>query len=138
MCSNILMRSWLDFVVTGEVADGYRYTGIECDVTSVPVEGLKSTLASLNTILVQDPSLNVEGATRDKLCTIDLNSYLPPNVNIVGMDEERIEVTLKVEALETENISVDGGRSECRCRQCVRTDRRCDRLKLTGEERKPW
>ena len=97
----------LDFVVTGEVADGYRYTGIECDVTSVPVEGLKSTLASLNTILVQDPSLNVEGATRDKLCTIDLNSYLPPNVNIVGMDEERIEVTLKVEALETENISVD-------------------------------
>ena len=31
-----------------------------------------------------------------------------------------------------------GGRSECRCRQCVRTDRRCDRLKLTGEERKPW
>lgn len=36
--------------------------------------------------------------------------FLPAaNVNIVGMDEERIEVTLRVEALETENISVDAG-----------------------------
>lgn len=31
----------LDFDVTGEVAGGYRYTGVECGLKSVPVVGLK-------------------------------------------------------------------------------------------------
>lgn len=97
----------LDFVVTGEVADGYRYTGFESSIASVPVEGLKSTLAPLNTIVVQDPSLNLDGATEDKVCTINLESYLPDNVSIAGAENREVSVTLKVEALETETISLD-------------------------------
>ena len=56
----------LDFQVSGEVADGYRMTGIDCDVTSVSVAGLRSVLANMNTLPIQSPELSVEGATATK------------------------------------------------------------------------
>lgn len=46
----------LDFQVTGTVAEGYRYAGLNSDVQSVPVAGLKSNLSSLSTITVETPS----------------------------------------------------------------------------------
>ena len=97
----------LDFVVTGEVAEGYRYTGVEASVTSVPVAGLKSDLASVGTISIQDPSLNIEGATEDKVCQIDLKSYLDSNLTIAGMSETTIQVTLKVEQLREKHFQAD-------------------------------
>ena len=67
----------LDFDVTGEVAGGYRYTGVECGLKSVPVVGLKSALASLNTITIPKEELDVSGARANIVKTIDLNDYLP-------------------------------------------------------------
>ena len=61
----------LDFDVSGEVADGYRYTGPKTDIKSVSVAGLKTDLASVSTITIQGPSLNVQGATKDVECEID-------------------------------------------------------------------
>lgn len=89
----------LDFVVSGEVAEGYRFTGAESAVSTVSVAGLKSDLASVNTISVQDPSLNIEGATEDRVCEIDLSSYLDSKLTIAGMADTTIQVTLKVEPL---------------------------------------
>lgn len=97
----------LDFVVTGEVKEGYKYTGIECSVKHVPVAGLKSALASLNNITVQSPELNIEGATADKVCEIDLTSYIDSNVQIAGMESTKITVTLKVEPLEEKTYSLN-------------------------------
>lgn len=97
----------LDFVVTGEVAPGYRYTGPECSLKEVPVAGLKSALASLNTFTIQSPDLNIDGATKDKMVTIDLKQFLPPNIRIAGLNDTTIKVTLKVEPLEDRTYSVD-------------------------------
>ena len=89
----------LDFDVSGEVADGYRYTGPKTDIKSVSVAGLKTDLASVSTITIQGPSLNVQGATKDVECEIDLDDYLPSGLTIVGLDSTTINVTLQVEKL---------------------------------------
>lgn len=109
----------LDFVVSGEVAEGYRYTGAEAAVSAVSVAGLKSDLASVNTILVQDPSLNIEGATEDLVCEIDLSSYIDPKLTIAGLADTAIQVTLKVEPLkervfhiESKDIALVGAEEE--------------------------
>lgn len=75
----------LDFVVSGEVAAGYRYTGAEASLRTISVAGLKSDLASLNTITIQDPALNIQGATQDKVCQIDLADHLDPKLSIAGL-----------------------------------------------------
>ena len=67
----------LDFDVSGEVADGYRYTGPKTDIKSVSVAGLKTDLASVSTLTIQGSSLNVQGATKNVECEIDLDDYLP-------------------------------------------------------------
>ena len=97
----------LDFVVTGEVAEGYRYTGVEASVTSIPVAGLKSDLASIGTISIQNTALNIDGATEDKVCQLDLKDYLPSGLTIAGMKETVIQVILKVEQLREKNFQAD-------------------------------
>ena len=108
----------LDFDVSGEVADGYRYTGPKTDIKSVSVAGLKTDLASVSTITIQGPSLNVQGATKDVECEIDLDDYLPSGLTIVGLDSTTINVTLQVEKLtektftvKPENVTLNGKNS---------------------------
>ncbi len=96
----------LDFDVTGEVAGGYRYTGVECGLKSVPVVGLKSALASLNTITIPKEELDVSGARANIVKTIDLNDYLPEGVSLAGMDSSEITVTLTVEQLKEREYTV--------------------------------
>jgi len=97
----------LDFVVTGEVAQGYKYTGVETSVKNVSVAGLKSDLAGISTLTVQDPLLNIDGATSDKTCEIDLKDFLEPNITIAGMSDTVITVTLKVEPLREKTFTVN-------------------------------
>ena len=97
----------LDFQVSGEVADGYRMTGIDCDVTSVSVAGLRSVLANMNPLPIQSPELSVEGATADKECEIDLADYLPAGLELAGLDNTVVKVTLQVEPLQNRVYTVD-------------------------------
>lgn len=95
----------LDFEVGGKVADGYRFTGIECDTKSVSVVGLKSVLANLTTITIPQLELNMEGATKDKVVTVDISKYLPPSAAIVG-NNHMVTLTIKVEALEVRTVAL--------------------------------
>lgn len=91
----------LNFEVSGEVAKGYRYTGVECSVKSVPVVGTKSILASLSTLSVSSDKLNIDGATADKVVRLDLSKYLPPSTSVAGEEYKDVTVKLKVEPLTT-------------------------------------
>lgn len=97
----------LDFDVTGKVAKGYRYTGVESDVKSVPVVGTKSILASLSTLSISSDKLNIDGATGDKIVHLDLNQYLPPNTSIEGEEYKDVPVKLKVEPLTTKVLTLE-------------------------------
>lgn len=99
----------LNFDIEGEVADGYRFTGIESSRNSVEVKGLKSNLAGVNAISIPKSELNIDGAAGDKEVVIDLNQYLPEGVELVEPSQNEIKVTLKVEAMEsrTYELSVE-------------------------------
>lgn len=96
----------LNFTVTGTVASGYRYTGVECSVRSVAVSGLKSTLASLNTISISGSELNVDGAVGDKIVNVDIRDYLPDGITIASTENPILEIHLKVEPLTTRTIRI--------------------------------
>lgn len=91
----------LNFDIEGEVADGYRFTGIESSRNSVEVKGLKSNLAGVNVISIPRSELNIDDATSDKEVIIDLNRYLPEGVELVDPSQNEIKVVLKVEAMES-------------------------------------
>ncbi len=97
----------LDFEVSGEVTDGYRFTGVKCDVKSVPVVGLKSALASLNTLTIPGDILKLDGASTDVVKTVDLSKILPQGVSLAGNDRKEVNVTMTVERLEDEVYIVD-------------------------------
>ena len=96
----------LNFEVTGEVAKGYRYTGVESSVKSVPVIGTKSILASLSTLSVASDKLNIDGATSDKVIQLDLSQYLPPSTSVAREEYKNVTVKLKVEPLTTRTFTL--------------------------------
>jgi len=97
----------LDFQVSGAVADGYRFTGVESGIRNISVEGLKSTLASMSTLTVPGDLLNISGATKDVSVEVDLAQLLPDNITIAGGMNSRVVVTMKVEPLVTKDVECD-------------------------------
>lgn len=97
----------LDFAVSGQVEDGYRFTGIVCEVKNVPVVGLKSVLASLNTITIPADRLNIDGARGNIEKVIDISEYLPEGVSLASEEQKEITVVLMVEELEERMFTAD-------------------------------
>ena len=91
----------LNFEVSGQVAKGYRYTGVVCEIKSVPVVGTKSTLASLSSLSITSDKLNIDGLTADKVVELDLSQYLPPSTSVARNEYKNVTVKLKVEPLTT-------------------------------------
>ena len=66
---------------SGEPEEGYALTGeIISDVKSVNICGKKSLLDNISTITVKGDELNVNGAKVNYSVVVDLNDYLPSNV----------------------------------------------------------
>ncbi len=96
----------LNFEIFGQVEKGYRFTGVESEVKSVPVVGTKSVLAPLSSLSIVSDKLSIEDATEDKVVELDLSQYLPPNTS-VGEQYRNITVTLKVEPLTTRTFILE-------------------------------
>lgn len=94
----------LDFEVTGTVAPGYQYTGVECSSRDVKVTGLKTNLADVNKITIPASELNINRAASDVVVTVDLRDYLPEGVELVESQNPSVEIRLKVEKLVNRTI----------------------------------
>lgn len=99
----------LDFDVSGTVAAGYQYTGVECSTRNVAVIGLKSNLASINRISIPASELNISGATADKVVTVDLRDYLPEGVELAESENPQVEIRIKVERLVNRTVTLTDG-----------------------------
>ncbi len=97
----------VDFQVRGNTADGYRFTGVESDVKSISVQGMKAALASISTVVIPSEYLNLDGATKDVVVEVNLAELLPEEVTIAGNSEMIATVTLKVEPLEIRGFKID-------------------------------
>ena len=96
----------IDPQTEGQVADGYRFTGVDCSVNSVEVKGLKSDLANATRVVIPSSELNMEGATGDRTVVIDITKYLPEGLQLNSGDPN-IEVTIRVEPLEDRTFTLD-------------------------------
>lgn len=94
----------LNFNVTGNVAEGYRYIGAECNVKSVAVVGQKSTLDGISAVNIPEGVLNIQGATSDVQVKLNVADYLPEGVSVNGDSE--ITVTLKVGELNRKSFTL--------------------------------
>lgn len=97
----------IDFQVSGTVADGYRFIGVDSDIDTISVEGMKSTLASLTTLKVPGEYLNLDGATKDVVIQVNLRELLPDEVLIAGDGNPIATVILKVKALEIRGFKIN-------------------------------
>lgn len=91
----------LEIEIAGEVQDGYRFLGMNCEVTGVAVKGLSSHVMSFTAISVPASSgqLDLSEVTEVTEVTIDLNPYLPEGVTLVNESDRYVQVTLDVQPL---------------------------------------
>lgn len=98
----------IGYNVTGQdaVAEGYRYSGIEVNPTSVQVSGRKSVLAEVTSLDLPEGELDVTGASEDITKTFDLRELLPEGVTLVDETAYEVTVDLRVEQLQRKIISI--------------------------------
>ena len=96
----------LNFIVAGNVAEGFRFVGAETTVPAITVAGTNAAVTAISEIRIQNPALNVEGARTDVTTEVDISSYLPSGLTVTGLDNTVIPVTLKVEPLEEKTFTV--------------------------------
>lgn len=96
----------LEMNVEGEVADGYRYTGMEYEPKEIAVKGSPEALQNLNAIPIPSSDLSIAGANQNVEAVIDVSKYLPENVQLVDGDASKIAVTLSIEALSSKSFKL--------------------------------
>ncbi len=103
--------------VSGTPAEGYRYSGMDCDLEAVEVVGMKVDLAEITSIMIPKAELDISGLTEDKTLMIDISQYLPPDIILYGT-EGTATVTLYIEELKEKGYRINpsdikiSGRSE--------------------------
>ena len=77
----------LNYVVTGEPANGYILTGkIDSNPSEVLIAGRSSVISSVNEITIKDDGLNVTGLSKNLNYTVDVSKYLPSGVTFGDPD----------------------------------------------------
>ena len=97
----------LYFEVSGEVTDGYRYTGIPCDVDSISIAGSNSDVESFESLTIPGDILELDEASTDVVKTVDLSKLLPNGISLAKNMRKEVNVTLKVERLVDEVYTVE-------------------------------
>ena len=87
----------VQFSVSGEPAEGYRYTGCTSEPASVQICGKSTALANVTEITVPGSEMNIQGATEKVEKTIDINKYLPEGVSLVDDAAKNVTATATIE-----------------------------------------
>lgn len=94
--------------VNGTPAEGYRYSGMDCDLETVEVVGMKADLAEVTNIMIPKTDLDISGATKDRTLVMDISQYLPPDITLYGT-EGTATVTLYIEELKEKGYRINPG-----------------------------
>ncbi|MCD8152294.1 MAG: hypothetical protein LUD71_04320 [Clostridiales bacterium] len=96
----------LSFTVTGEPADGYRYTDIEYESDTVMLEGDWAVLNALDALTISSSQLSVAGVTETVATVIHLPDYLPEGVALADGQESDVTVTILIESQTTVEVEM--------------------------------
>ena len=94
--------------VSGSPAEDYGVDGdISLDIEEVLVAGKTSTLTNMNAIIIPAAAVDVDGKDATFTVVVDLNKYLPENVQLVEDDfDGRITVEVPIGQMETRTLEV--------------------------------
>lgn len=92
----------VDVSVVGKPADGYEVAEIIYEPKQVSVVGSLVSLRKLNSIKIND--ISVEGLSETYETTININEYLP-NGTSLAQDDENIVLTIKIEKVVEEKLN---------------------------------
>ncbi len=71
----------ISYVVNGEPANGYMYTGKwDADPETVIIAGRSNAISSVNEIVVEDENIDVSGLTSNLVYSYDLKNFLPSGI----------------------------------------------------------
>lgn len=99
----------LEFHTMGEAAEGYVLMGVDYSLDTVRIKGEAATLNTVNKISIPKEVLDISGITENLETTVDITSYLPSGTSLVLNSDAKVEVTVKVEPIVTENIVIPVG-----------------------------
>lgn len=96
----------LELELAGEVQEGYRFLGMNCDVTQIMVKGLPSKVTAFSTISVPASSgeLDLSTLTEETEVFIDINRYLPEGISLRDETDRYVKVTLNVQPLHQRDL----------------------------------
>ncbi len=93
--------------VTGQPADGYRYTETTCSVESVEIAGPRAVVSNVTAVILDSDLLDVTGATDNVHVTLDITDFLPADVSLVGMESSQVDIEMAVEPLAEKTFTVN-------------------------------
>ena len=99
----------LKFTTNGTPADGYRYTGSECNDATIKLVGDSDVLSAVSELEISGPAMSIAGATNNINMSIDLAKYLPEGVSLASDQSKQITVTLVIEGEQTKTFAVPIG-----------------------------
>lgn len=99
----------LEFHTMGEVADGCVLMGVDYSLDTVRIKGEAATLNTVNKVSIPKEVLDISGITDSLETTVDITSYLPSGTSLVLNSDAKVDVTVKVEPIVTENIVIPVG-----------------------------
>ncbi len=98
--------------VSGTVADGYRYTKITCEPSTITLAGKEDVLKTVTAIEIPAYDILVTQAKEDVEKVVDISRYLPENTQLAEEEEANVAVTVTVEKLEEATVSLEKNRIE--------------------------
>ena len=96
----------LELSYMGEPEAGYCLTEVLSNPKTVRVKGTAATLNTLDRVVVPAEVLDLTGVTSDVEKTIDISTYLPEGVSLVISSDAKVNITAKIEAVETKEFHI--------------------------------
>jgi len=97
------------FKTQGEVATGYKLTGIDYSIAEVVVTGTEENLKKIDSVEISAGAIDITNLSANKDFIINIKNYLPAYITLVSDNE--ITASAKVSALKEKEftISLDSG-----------------------------
>ncbi len=85
--------------ITGQPANGFRFTEANCSISSVTIAGTKSAISGITGVILDAPQLDVEGAAENVYVDLNVEDFLPETVRLVDLESSVAQIELVVEQL---------------------------------------
>lgn len=96
----------LQYEVSGSAAPGYQYTECTSDISMIAVGGDEAVIAATEAIVIPGSVLNIDGASDDRMVSVDLRSCLPEGITLGDRQNPFLDVMIHIEPLASKTVNL--------------------------------